>query len=298
MESKRKALGKGLAALIPVERKPAAAGAPQATAVTGGLFECPVDRLEPNAEQPRQSFDEGRLRELADSVKTQGVLQPLVVRALGDGRFQIVAGERRWRAARLAGLERVPVVVKNLSDAESLEVALIENIQREDLNPLEEAEAYRLLIEEHGLTQERLATRVGRQRSTVTNALRLLKLPEELKTYLLTGELTMGHARAILGLEGESHQMAIARKVVREKLSVRACEELIRSGPAPKTKHGGGRKAKAKPYSPAQYQLVETLQRRLSTKVDLHPGRKGGRVVIHYYSLDDLDRLLAVIEGK
>ncbi|HOX43693.1 MAG TPA: ParB/RepB/Spo0J family partition protein [Myxococcota bacterium] len=298
MESKRKALGKGLAALIPVERKPAPAGAPQGAAGTGGLFECPVDRLEPNAEQPRQSFDEGRLRELADSVKTQGVLQPLVVRALGDGRFQIVAGERRWRAARLAGLERVPVVVKNLSDSESLEVALIENIQREDLNPLEEAEAYRLLIEEHGLTQERLATRVGRQRSTVTNALRLLKLPEELKTYLLTGELTMGHARAILGIEGESHQMAIARKVVREKLSVRACEELIRNAPAPKAKHGGGRKAKARPYSPAQFQLVETLQRRLSTKVDLHPGRKGGRVVIHYYSLDDLDRLLAVIEGK
>jgi len=300
-ESKRKALGKGLGALIPVARTPAPGAAPaspatQVATASGGLFECPVERLEPNAEQPRQSFDQDRLRELAESVKSQGVLQPLVVRALGDGRFQIVAGERRWRAARLAGLERVPVVVKNLSDAESLEVALIENIQREDLNPLEEAEAYRLLIEEHGLTQERLASRVGRQRSTVTNALRLLRLPEEMKTYLLTGELTMGHARAILGVEGESHQMAIARKVVREKLSVRACEELVRSGPAPRAKRGGGRKVK--PYSPAQFQLVETLQRRLSTKVDLHPGRKGGRVIIHYYSLDDLDRLLAVIEGK
>jgi ParB family chromosome partitioning protein len=304
MESKRKALGKGLAALIPVAARPsvqtpgqeAVPDARQGAALAGGLFECPVDRMVPNAEQPRQSFDEGRLKELAESLKSQGVLQPLVVRALGDGRFQIVAGERRWRAARLAGLARVPVVVKNLSDAESLEAALIENIQREDLNPLEEAEAYRQLLEEHGLTQERLANRVGRQRSTVTNALRLLKLPEEIKTYLLTGELTMGHARAILGLEGESHQMAVARKVVREKLSVRACEELIRSAPAVRGKRGAGRKQK--PYSPAQFQLVETLQRRLGTKVDLQARRKGGRVVIHYYTLDELDRILGVIEGK
>ena len=161
--AKRRALGKGLKALIPGSEVKPAAGQ------KGGLFQCPVDKLVPNENQPRQSFDNSKLEDLTESVRSKGVIQPLVVRALGDGRFQIVAGERRWRASKLAGLKRVPVVVKDLSGTEMLEIALIENIQREDLNPLEEAEAYRQLIEEHGLTQDGLAKRVGKRRSTVAN---------------------------------------------------------------------------------------------------------------------------------
>ena len=290
--AKRKALGKGLKALIPVdEGRQAAKGG-----TGGGLFQCPVDRLIPNEEQPRQSFDEQKLAELTESVRSKGVIQPLVVRAVGDGRFQIVAGERRWRAARLAGLERVPVVVKDLSGADMLEVALIENIQREDLNPLEEAEAYRQLIEEHGLTQDRLAKRVGRQRSTVANALRLLKLPEEIQQFLMTGELSMGHARAILGVQGGSAQKALARKVVREGLSVRACEDLVRS--KTKGKPRAARKSRAKSLSPQQRQVVEKLQRQFGTKVDLQQGRRGGKLVIHYFSNGELERILDVIAGR
>ena len=287
--AKRKALGKGLKALIPVSAKQPEAEKRES------LFDCLVSRLEPNEEQPRQSFDEARLRELAESLRSQGVIQPLVVRALDSGRFQIVAGERRWRAARLAGLERVPVVVKDLNGLQALEVALIENIQREDLNPLEEAEAYRQLIEEHGLTQDKLAKQVGRQRSTVANSLRLLKLPDDLQGFLMTGELSMGHARAILGLASASAQMAVARKVVRDGLSVRACEELVRA----QTKHSRvrGRGKTEKTMTAAQRQLVDGLQRRFGTKVDLVQGRKGGRMVIHYFSNEELDRILGVIHS-
>jgi len=290
--AKRKALGRGLKALIPVDENKS----PGTGVSGGGLFQCPVDRLVPNADQPRQSFDKQKLAELTESVRSKGVIQPLVVRALGDGRFQIVAGERRWRAARLAGLERVPVVVKDLSGADLLEVALIENIQREDLNPLEEAEAYRQLIEEHGLTQDRLAKQVGRQRSTVANALRLLKLPEEVQQFLMTGELSMGHARAILGVEGASAQKALARKVVREGLSVRACEELVRT--KAKATPQPARKGQQKTLDPQQRRLVEDLQRRFGTKVDLHPGRRGGKLVIHYFSNGELDHILEVISSR
>ncbi|MBN2497688.1 MAG: ParB/RepB/Spo0J family partition protein [Deltaproteobacteria bacterium] len=281
---KRKALGRGLKALIPVSDKARA---------DVGVFECPVESLTPNEKQPRQSFDEAKLRELTESVRSQGVIQPLVVRADG-GRYQIVAGERRWRAARLAGLKTVPVVVKDLGESQMIEIALIENIQREDLNPLEEAEAYRQLVDEYGLTQEQLAKRVGRQRSTVANALRLLKLPEDVQNYLLTGELSMGHARALLGLENSSAQKAMARKVVRGQLSVRACEDLVRGGQQEPEKR---RAKRIKKYTPSQRRLVESLQRRLGTKVDLCSGTKGGRLVIHYYNPQELDRILDVIEG-
>jgi ParB family chromosome partitioning protein len=293
IKGKRKVLGKGLEALIPREKgvKPA----------TAGLFECPVEQLTPNEDQPRQSFDERKLRELAESLKTSGVIEPLIVRKQGGGlegpRFQIVAGERRWRAAKLAGMTTVPVLVKDLSAAEMLEVSLIENIQREDLNPLEEAEAYRQLVEEHGLTQEQLAKRVGRQRSSVANMLRLLRLPAEVRRFLLTGELSMGHARAILGVSGQEAQAKLARRVVREKLSVRQCEDLVRSTPSGADKPGRSRAGKPR-YGPVDRRLVESLQRRLGTKVDLRRGAKGGKLVIHYYSPEELNRLVATIEGR
>jgi ParB-like partition proteins len=286
--SRRQALGKGLRALIPGgEDKPQAA--------TPGYILCSPDELIPNGKQPRQRFDPDKLRELVESIKSKGVIQPLIVRKHSKG-YQIVAGERRFRAAKLAGVTAIPVVVKELSDAEILEVALVENLQREDLNPLEEAEAYRQLIEEHGLTQDDLATRVGRQRSTVANTLRLLKLPEMVRRFLENGELSPGHARAILGLSTEAAQLALAKKVIREKLSVRECEELVRGKPDQKTT--SRTIPRQKRYSTEQLALIESLQRRLGTKVDMHTGQKGGKLIIHYFSLDELDHILAVIGGR
>lgn len=286
--SKRQALGKGLRALIPVgEDKP--------TTLTPGYILCSIDELVPNEEQPRQRFDPDKLRELVESIKSKGVIQPLIVRNHSKG-YQIVAGERRFRAAKIAGVKTIPVVVKDLSDTEILEIALVENLQREDLNPLEEAEAYRQLIEEHGLTQDDVATRVGRQRSTVANTLRLLKLPELVRRYLQHGELSMGHARAILGLSAPLAQVSLAKKVIKEKLTVRECEELVRGKPDQKT--SAKPLARQKQYSTSQMALIESLQRRLGTKVDMRVGRKGGKLIIHYFSLDELDHILAVIEGR
>jgi ParB family chromosome partitioning protein len=290
-KGKRQALGRGLGALIPMDRE-ATAVRPDSQAQ---IFQCPVDKLVPNAQQPRQSFSERKLGELTDSVRAKGVIHPLIVRVKNGG-YQIITGERRWRAAKLAGLKSVPVIIKDVTDSDVLELALIENLQREDLNPLEEADAYRQLIEEHGLRQEDLAKRVGRQRSSVANTLRLLKLPEEVRRYLMTGQLSMGHARAILGVVGNQAQVQLARQVVKGGLSVRACEELVRRAPRPK---GRAQKSQRKHrYSPQMYSLVESMQRHLGTKVDIHSGKKGGRVVIHYYSAQELDRIIEVIGGK
>jgi len=286
-KSKRKVLGRGLEALIPRE-------APKPAGEEAGLFHCEIEKLIPNKDQPRQSFDEAKLRELTESVRSRGIIHPLIVRKQNGG-YMIVTGERRWRAAKLAGLRTVPVVVKDISGAELVELALVENIQREDLNPLEEAEAYRQLIEEHGLTQEQLAKRVGRQRSSVANALRLLRLPAEVRRFLLTGELSMGHARAILGVPSAVAQAALARRVVRERLSVRECEELVRQAPVKVA--GPKKKPRRHNYSPQEYRLVESMQRSLGTKVDLRKSAKGGRVIIHYYSPEELDRIVNRIEG-
>ncbi|RLB59789.1 MAG: chromosome partitioning protein ParB [Deltaproteobacteria bacterium] len=275
---KRRPLGKGLEALIPSSR--------QATAgrVTE-VYECSIDEIVPNSSQPRQAFDEEKLRDLTESVRNRGLIHPLIVRRL-NGKYQIVAGERRWRAARLAGLKRVPVFVKDLTDSEVLELALIENLQREDLNPLEEAEAYRQLAREHGLSQAQIAQRVGRQRSSVTNSLRLLKLPERVKQALLAGTISMGHARAILALDSEAAQLKLAQRVVKEGLSVRECEQL-----AAGRKAGARRVRKRRAYSADERQLLDSLQRQLGTKVDLVHGRKGGRLIITYYSLEQLDEI-------
>jgi ParB family chromosome partitioning protein len=285
--NKRRSLGKGLGALIPMsDRKEN----------KKGLFNCSVDELVPNSDQPRQSFNEQKLKELTESIKSKGIIQPLVVRAVGSGRYQIVAGERRWRAARLAGLKSIPVVVEELSDSEVLEIALIENIQREDLNPLEEAEAYKQLLDKHGLTQEQLSKRVGRQRSTVANSLRLLKLPNDIQEFLLTGEIAMGHARALLGVEKESAQRALARKVVREALSVRSLEDLVRDKAS--KSESVKRKHKKSGLSSSQRNLVEGLQRRFGTKIELQTGKKGGKLVIHYFSDQELDHIVELLDSN
>jgi ParB family chromosome partitioning protein len=286
-QNRKSALGRGLGALIADARLPAA---PQG----GGVVRIPLEQIHPDRGNPRRHFDEAGLEELAASLKNQGVLQPILVREDGRGGYRIIAGERRWRAAQRAGLTDIPALVKEASDAEAYELALVENIQRADLSPLEEAEAYRRLVEERRLTQEQIADRVGKDRSTVANALRLLSLPNEVKQLLADGDLDMGHARALLGLSRSADMVALARAVVTEKLTVRETEARVRAargGAAPVKK-----KAPAK-ASPEARRLVEDLQRRLGTKVRLvERGGGKGTLEIEFFSHEDLDRIVNLIK--
>lgn len=274
----RKALGKGLEALFP---GPAAGAAivPQATSVA-------VGDIVPNPEQPRRTFDDESLAALADSIRRHGLLQPLVVRRVGLG-YEIVAGERRLRAARRAGLATVPVVVRETDSDERLELALIENVQREDLNPLEEAEAYRQLIDGHGFTQEEVAERVGKSRPAITNALRLLGLPEAVKAQLESGEISAGHARAVLAVDGAGAQTAFAREIVQRRLSKSDAEKLA----------AARRSASAKPRAPRATgdlhlrALADELTRSLGTRVRIARRARGGTIEIEFYSDPELDRL-------
>jgi len=278
----KQALGKGLGALIqdlssldPKERKAL------------GIHEIELDKIVPNEFQPRKTFDEERLKELAASIKVQGVLQPIIVHRVGTT-YGLIMGERRWRASRLAGLKTVPAIVREATKRELMEQALIENIQREDLNPLEAAEAFKQLQDEHRLTQEDLAKRVGKERSTIANFLRLLGLPREVKLHLSSGALSLGHAKAILSLEKQRDQLAAADRIVKHGLSVREAEAI-----AAKLKHPV--KEKRRTFA-AEYQAVEQrLKRSLGTKVTVTPRAKGGKIVIEYYSNDELDRILEKI---
>ena len=276
--ARRPALGRGLAALIP------SAPAPGSIQREGVLL-MDIERIKPDPRQPRQHFDPAALDELAQSIREQGILQPVLLRRGEDG-LVIVAGERRWRAAQRAGLKQIPAMVKDLSEAASFAVALVENLQRQDLTPLEEAEGYRRLIEEHGLTQEDLAKRLGRDRSTIANTLRLLKLPGEIRAAVAEGKLTMGHARALLGLSSQAAMQRLAREIVDERLSVRQAEARVRAElapPKPKTPAA---------ESPNTRHLRESLQRSLGCPVTLKQGGTGGVLELHYGSLDDLDRLV------
>jgi len=286
-QNRKSALGRGLGALIADARAPAAAA-------PGGAARIPLEQIHPDRGNPRRTFDEAALEELAASLKNQGVLQPILVRKDSRGGFRIIAGERRWRAAQRAGLKDIPALVKEASDAEAYELALVENIQRADLSPLEEAEAYRRLVEERRLTQEQIADRVGKDRSTVANALRLLALPNEVKQLLAEGDLDMGHARALLGLSKGAEMVSLARAVVTEKLTVRETEARVkaqRGGAAPVKK-----KAQAK-ASPEARRLVEDLQRRLGTKVRLvERGGGKGTLEVEFFSYEDLDRIVHLIK--
>jgi ParB family chromosome partitioning protein len=277
----RKALGRGLAALIPTAAAPSSAS-------PAGLRSIPLERIQPHRGQPRKSFDEPALAELAESIKQQGVLQPVVVRRRGDG-YELVAGERRWRAASRAGLYEIPAIVKELSDQEALQVALIENIQRRDLDPLEEAEAYSRLIREHQLTQDEVAEAVGKSRVAVTNSLRLLKLPEAVLSLLAQGQLSAGHARALMAVSSEAALTKLAHDAVSRALSVREVERLARFVEAPTKKRPSSRS------TPAEKNVEERLQRSLGTKVRLKMRRGGGYIELHFNSLDELDRLLEQI---
>ncbi|MCC6177479.1 MAG: ParB/RepB/Spo0J family partition protein [Chloroflexi bacterium] len=281
----RRGLGRGLGALIP-----------QGGARTD-LPEVDIDRIVPNPFQPRLVVDEAALEELADSIREHGVLQPLIVTKTDDERYALIAGERRWRAARAAGLLSVPIVVKEATPRQRLELALVENLQRQDLGPLETAQAYRQLIDEHGLTQEHVAERVGKSRAAVANALRLLQLPPDARDALVAGTLTEGHARAILTGTGIEARAFLLRAIVEQGLSVRQAEELARRLNAAEAEVEARRTRSAREAAPDVSALEDRFRQALGTKVQLFRGRRGGRLVIHFFSDDELNGLYDAICG-
>jgi ParB family chromosome partitioning protein len=280
-------LGRGLDVLLPTRKEPVSSSG-QAYG-KGNVFECPIEKIVPQKGQPRQHFDKERLEELAHSIREHGLLEPLVVRRRGE-EYELIAGERRWRAAQRAGLREVLVVVRDVSAKDAFELALIENIQREDLNPVEFAEAMQRLIDEHGYTQETLADRVGKDRSTVANALRLLKLPEKIRRLVVTGELSEGHGRALLGAKDEHTLNALAEKVASGRLSVRQTEALVR---AARPEGAGSKKPKGK--TPAVKDLEARLTRKLGTRCEVRDRDGKGEIVVAYSSLDELDRILEAL---
>jgi ParB family chromosome partitioning protein len=259
-------------------------------------FVCSIEKIVPQAGQPRQYFDEQELAELTESIREHGLIEPLIVRRMGPGadRFELIAGERRWRAAQRAGLKEVLIVVKDVSPKEAFELALVENVQRADLNPIEIAEAFDRLIKEYSYTQQTLAERVGKDRATVANALRLLKLPPRIRTMVIGRELSEGHARALLGAPTDKAMAEIAEKTVRGRLPVRRVEQLVRSAKA--ELEGAPPPGKDKPArSPSIRDLEARLMRRLGTRVEVRDKDGKGELVVAYGSLDELDRVLAVL---
>lgn len=277
--AQRRALGRGLEALIP-------------GADPSGAIQVPVEEIAPGKLQPRRSIDDAKLNELAASIKVHGVLSPIILRREG-GRLQVVAGERRLRAARMAGLASVPALVKELSTGQALEVALVENLQREDLNPIEQAEAYLRLQEEFGLTQDEVARRVGRDRSSVANALRLLRLPKKIRADLVAGALSEGHARTLLGLERGADQLRARDVAIRRGLSVRATEALVR-----RVKRPSGLRRRRPVGEPAVRAATDALRQALGTKVRITRKGPGGTIEVEFYSMEDLDRIYERICGQ
>ncbi len=296
----RKGLGRGLDSMIPdkvgkAEAKPAA----ENKDALKGAIHVNINKVEPNRSQPRKDFDEESLQELAESIKQYGVIQPLVVQNRGDY-YEIIAGERRWRAAKLAGLKQVPVLVKELTEQEMMEISLIENIQRENLNPIEEASAYKSLLQEFHLTQEDVAERVSKSRSAVTNSLRLLKLDERVQEMLVDRSINMGHARALLAVEDPEQQYELAQRVVEKHLSVREVEKLVKSlteSTETKTRKHGPKDIGTE--LTAIYQdLEEQMKVALGTKVSIrYKDEQTGRLEIEYYSQDELDRIIDLLRS-
>jgi ParB family chromosome partitioning protein len=280
----RKALGKGLDALIPD------LGVARASGATASIVEVEVDAIAENPYQPRTRMSEASLEDLRQSISEKGVLQPVILRRKA-GRYELVAGERRLRAARLANLRTVPAVVRQVSDSEALEIALVENLQREDLNPMDEARGYRELIKRFNLTQEQLGKKLGRDRSTVTNALRLFNLPEEVKRGLEEGKITEGHARALLGLDDQKQALSVYRTALHRGLSVRQVEAIVRQ----KTKPRLARKVDAQRPDPEVSRIEQRMMRRLGTRVRVMDRGGHGKIEIEFYSNDDLSRIIDVI---
>jgi len=289
----RRGLGRGLDALLPSAPPPMAATHP-----SDAVRQIPVTSITPNSYQPRTVFKPEKLRELADSIRVHGVMQPVVVRKDGD-RYMLIAGERRWRASTLAGLVTVPAIVREVPTNQILELTLIENIQREDLNPIETAEAFQRLATEANLTHDQIAERTGKDRSTVTNLLRLLKLPEEVRTRVVAGEITLGHAKVLLGLASEAVQKSLAARVVAQGLSVRQLEDLAKT--ATEAVEQGSDKTvtiKGKVVDPNVRAAVMEMERMLGARVHLKGNHKKGRLIVEYNSAEELDRIYSRIVGR
>ncbi|MBU3702055.1 MAG: ParB/RepB/Spo0J family partition protein [Acidimicrobiia bacterium] len=293
MVARRSGLGKGLGSLIP----PSTEGLDDAG---GQLRELPIAAIVANTYQPRDHFDEEALVSLSASIRAVGVLQPILVRQTGEDAFELIAGERRWRAAKRAGLQTIPAIVRPVEDGDSLEQALVENLHREDLSPLEEAAAYQRLMEEFSMTQDQVATRVGRSRSSVANTLRLLQLPASIQRLLRDGRLTAGHARALLGTPDRSFQESLAKAVVNERLSVRDVEERVREHGATST-DGGTEQPRpvATVKAASDLEAEGLLAEHLDTRVSVSSGRSKGRIVIEYSNFDDLARIVTtIVDGR
>lgn len=282
----KKALGKGLEALLPTSES--RNGVPESD-----IRELPIDQILPSRYQPRKEFAEAELAQLAESVKLNGLLQPVLVRRKGDGYYELIAGERRLRAAKLAGFNKIPAIVRNSSDEQAMELALVENLQRKDLNPMEAAHAYHRLVSEFGFTQDRIAQRVGKDRSSIANIVRLINLPNEIQTLVESGQISTGHAKVLLGVVTRPElQIKLARQIAERQLSVRQAETLAASY----------NREFAKSRRPAKSltsygDLESRLQKRLGTRVRITSNRRGGKIVIEYFTQDELDRLVELLLG-
>jgi ParB family chromosome partitioning protein len=283
MATKRVALGKGLGALLPEFGQ----------AESKAIFYCGIEEIIPNRSQPRKHFDESKLQELAESIKEKGILEPLIVRRVDRG-YELIVGERRWRAAQKAGLKEVPVWVKQVEGSDALEISLIENLQREDLNPIEEAEAFKRLTEEFNISQGDLSTRIGKDRTTITNAIRLLKLPPEIRNQLLQNRITAGHARAILSLETKEKQKDLCALITRKGLSVREAEAMAKRW-SERPKRRAAPEGRRGDLESQLNSLQDSLRRYLGTKVRITQDGKKGKIEIEYYSAEDLERIVEAI---
>jgi len=309
VSQQRRGLGKGLGALIPTGPSipngdgPGSVASPAESAgesgprpVAGAYFrEISTLAISPNPRQPRDVFDDYRLQELADSIKEVGLLQPIVVRSVGGGRYELIMGERRWRACQLVGLDVVPAIVRNTQDDDLLRDALIENLQREQLNPLEEAAAYQQLLDDFGATHEQLAQRVGRSRPHISNTLRLLTLPPGVQSRVAAGVITAGHARALVSLNDPAAQEHLAKRIVAEGLSVRTVEEIVATGGAHAAGNAPKERAAKKPTLPGLTHLADRLSDHFETKVKVDMGRRKGRIVVEFATVDDLERIITTM---
>ena len=278
----KKALGRGLDALLPATK-------PVSMPELPDVQHLRIDAIVPNRYQPRQAFSSQELAELTASLKQSGLLQPILVRRKGDGIYELISGERRWRAAKDAGLETIQAVIRNCGDDEAVVLALVENLQRADLNPMEMARAYHRMMNEFGLTQDIIARRVGCDRSSIANVARLINLPSEIQQLIESNQLSMGHAKVILGLPGQREQLRVAQLVISKALSVRGTEKFIESSLTGKKR--GTKELRRTPWSDVE----ERLQKRLGTKVMIQKGKRGGKIVIHYFSPPELDGILEIL---
>ncbi|MGB4131078.1 MAG: ParB/RepB/Spo0J family partition protein [Tepidanaerobacteraceae bacterium] len=276
----KRGLGRGLEALIPIVEKD-----------EENVQEIDIKKIVANEKQPRRGFDESKLEELADSMKQHGVLQPVILRKKGN-KYELVAGERRWRAAAKAGIEKIPAIVRELNDSDVMEIALIENLQREDLNPIEEAMAYKRLMDDFGLTQEELSKRVGKSRSQIANTVRLLNLDKEIQDLVYENKLTAGHARALLSIQDSKERLKLANMISKEALSVRQTEQLVKKLVDERSK---AKKHKPKEINPVIIDVTERLQRTLGTRVKIKGNEKRGKIEIEFYSSEELERILEII---